>query len=333
MRQFFIFINLLICFSTTAKNYSIDSKFKKKSDLLSLNYLNIKDTTLFKGKAYIIPVKLVNNEYLKAIQFDLNIPEGFNFDLNSIEKYTILDNFSISTSSLGNNKYRFIIYTFGDNNIPKGDNNILKLPVFIEDSIELGEYSFEFSNIILSNKLNQNITSQSDKICHIKVIEDNIIPEITIIGNLTVSIELESIYKDFGATAYDNFDGDITSKIISENNVDTTILGSYQVTYNVSDSNGNSAKEVKRVVNVESSLSTIKNINKTTKIYPNLTKKYWTIESAIILDSIKVYDVFGRIIFFINPKSQFYKIDGSQFSNGIYFLVINGKNITRVIKV
>ncbi len=84
-------------------------------------------------------------------------------------------------------------------------------------------------------------------------IVDNTPPEITLVGEAEVSIELGKVYTDGGATASDNIDGDITSSIVTSNPVDTSIQGTYTVTYNVSDSSGNPATEVTRTVNVVSS--------------------------------------------------------------------------------
>ncbi|HET7607937.1 MAG TPA: immunoglobulin-like domain-containing protein, partial [Gammaproteobacteria bacterium] len=42
-----------------------------------------------------------------------------------------------------------------------------------------------------------------------------------------------------------------TSRIVVTNPVDTTLLGTYTVTYNVSDLSGNAAKPVTRTVNVQ----------------------------------------------------------------------------------
>jgi hypothetical protein len=59
-----------------------------------------------------------------------------------------------------------------------------------------------------------------------------------------------SSYTDAGATANDNVDGDISANIVVNNPVDTTTLGTYTVTYNVSDAAGNAAAEVTRTVHV-----------------------------------------------------------------------------------
>ena len=69
-----------------------------------------------------------------------------------------------------------------------------------------------------------------------------------------------TFYLDSGATATDNQDGNITSTIVKVNPVNTAILGTYTITYNVSDKAGNAATQVTRTVNVvDSSPSTSMN--------------------------------------------------------------------------
>src|SRR3989338_2656854 len=55
---------------------------------------------------------------------------------------------------------------------------------------------------------------------------------------------------DDGATATDNVDGTLTSSISTVNPVNTSRLGEYVVTYDVSDAAGNAATQVTRTVNV-----------------------------------------------------------------------------------
>ena len=51
-----------------------------------------------------------------------------------------------------------------------------------------------------------------------------------------ITVEVGSTYTDLGATASDNYDGDITADVVvGGDNVDTSVIGSYTVTYNVSD--------------------------------------------------------------------------------------------------
>lgn len=79
---------------------------------------------------------------------------------------------------------------------------------------------------------------------------DQMPPVITIIGTNPVSAPLGGTYTDRGATAWDNYDGDVTADIAVENLVDTFTAGGYTVTYTVSDSHGNEGQAV-RTVNVE----------------------------------------------------------------------------------
>ncbi len=83
----------------------------------------------------------------------------------------------------------------------------------------------------------------------VKVV-DTTAPIITILGNSTSTVELNSNYTDFGATATDNYDGDVTSKIIVSNPVNIKAAGSYNVTYDVEDAAGNKAERAIRTVNV-----------------------------------------------------------------------------------
>lgn len=75
-------------------------------------------------------------------------------------------------------------------------------------------------------------------------------PTLTLLGESTVSILIDSTYTDAGASAMDNVDGNLTSQIVAASNVDTKTLGIYSVTYSVSDAAGNAAVAVSRTVNV-----------------------------------------------------------------------------------
>lgn len=79
------------------------------------------------------------------------------------------------------------------------------------------------------------------------VVIDTIPPLITINGGDT-SLYVGDAYIDQGATATDDKDGDITSKIVSSSTVNTSIVGNYFVTYNVSDNAGNKAEQKIRSV-------------------------------------------------------------------------------------
>src|SRR5437867_3317017 len=78
---------------------------------------------------------------------------------------------------------------------------------------------------------------------------NNASPVITLIGANPIAISIGSTYIDAGARAFDSHDKNLTSSIVIINPVNTTVSGNYTVTYDVTDSRGNSAK-VTRTVNV-----------------------------------------------------------------------------------
>ncbi|WP_323787371.1 reprolysin-like metallopeptidase [Psychroserpens sp.] len=117
-------------------------------------------------------------------------------------------------------------------------------------------------SIDLATYLNQNIKLRfigttgggfaSDiAIDHIGIGPDTEAPVITLNGASTINLNVGSSYTELGATATDNIDGDLTSSIVvGGDTVDPNLIGTYLVTYNVSDAAGNPAIEVIRTVNV-----------------------------------------------------------------------------------
>lgn len=87
---------------------------------------------------------------------------------------------------------------------------------------------------------------------------DTSIPIITLNGNETVILNLNSTYDELGAVAVDDYDGDITSNIVyGGDTVNTQQLGTYQITYNVTDASGNAADEVIRTITVQNPIPVI----------------------------------------------------------------------------
>jgi len=75
-------------------------------------------------------------------------------------------------------------------------------------------------------------------------------PTLSLRGAASVSLTINSPYADPGATATDSTDGDLTSRIVVVNPVNTALLGTFTVTYSVSDLSGNAATPVTRRVTV-----------------------------------------------------------------------------------
>lgn len=74
-------------------------------------------------------------------------------------------------------------------------------------------------------------------------------PVIKLFGDEKITLNVDDEYEELGAIATDNIDGDITSKIKISGKVDTSMVGSYTITYTVSDSSKNKSSK-KRIVEV-----------------------------------------------------------------------------------
>ena len=57
-------------------------------------------------------------------------------------------------------------------------------------------------------------------------------------------MELGETFNDPGATATDNYDGNITNNITISGSVDVNSAGTYVIAYNVTDSQGNVANQI-----------------------------------------------------------------------------------------
>ena len=82
-------------------------------------------------------------------------------------------------------------------------------------------------------------------------VDDEIGPEIRLIGGNSVTVTVGGSYNEEGATAEDDVDGDISDLIrINDSAVNYDVEGTYTITYNVVDNAGNPAETVNRTVNV-----------------------------------------------------------------------------------
>ncbi len=76
-------------------------------------------------------------------------------------------------------------------------------------------------------------------------------PEITLLGPAIINLMTGDAFTDPGATANDEEDGDITANIVVGGDVvDTNTVGTYVITYDVTDSGGAAATQVTRTLNV-----------------------------------------------------------------------------------
>ena len=100
------------------------------------------------------------------------------------------------------------------------------------NSKKLGIYSIKYS--VSFGGLKTSVIRK------VKVV-DNSSPKITLVGDVNTYVCPNSVYKDDGARAFDNYDGDITNKIEVRKDEDAIV-------YSVSDSSGNSSVVTRKLI-------------------------------------------------------------------------------------
>ena len=101
-----------------------------------------------------------------------------------------------------------------------------------------------------------NSKGKTDKAIRTVIVIDTLKPTITLNGAGVITIERLGSYTELGATALDNYDGDITSQIVISGTVNENSIGTYEITYEVSDSSSNKTT-IKRTVEVIDTVSPI----------------------------------------------------------------------------
>src|SRR5690606_31533420 len=92
---------------------------------------------------------------------------------------------------------------------------------------------------------NGNTSTQTQTV----IVVDTTAPTITLNGANPQTIEACGTYNELGASANDPCFGDITASIVIDASaVNTVVVGSYNLTYNVTYDNGNQASQLTRTV-------------------------------------------------------------------------------------
>jgi VCBS repeat-containing protein len=76
---------------------------------------------------------------------------------------------------------------------------------------------------------------------------DVVPPLISLTGEAVITLDVGDPFNDPGATAFDNIDGDLSAAIVTDNPVDSQLVGTYAVTYTVADRAGNQDQATRSV--------------------------------------------------------------------------------------
>ncbi len=194
------------------------------------------------GKNYTKYVKVKNNINQKkigtySITYSVKI-NRITFKKNRIvkiiddEKPKIVLNGSENTDVCPNTEYKEEGYTVTDNY----DKNL-------EKKVKIDVKAEEINYTVSDSSKNKT------KIKRTLTYQDKTKPVITIKGSSNINVYVGIAYKDEGATATDNCDGDITKDIKTSGTVDTTKTGTYKINYTVKDKAKNE-QTATRTINV-----------------------------------------------------------------------------------
>jgi hypothetical protein len=154
---------------------------------------------------------------------------------------------------------------------------------------------------------------------------DRIEPQIQLLGANPLTHIRFTPYVDPGVKLNDNYYSDAALRnllITDDSELDVDVPGLYFVTYSLTDPSNNTAKSVKRLINVVefTSMDELAGERKLS-VYPNPTDGKFTItpSSAATLTEIKMMDVLGRTV-----KVEQYgngQMDISEMHKGVYILI------------
>ena len=82
-------------------------------------------------------------------------------------------------------------------------------------------------------------------------VSDLTAPVINLLGLTSQTLNVGDTYTDMGASALDNVDGDVSEHVVVSGNVDSSTVGIYNLTYDVTDNAGNNAVTEVRVITVQ----------------------------------------------------------------------------------
>lgn len=163
-------------------------------------------------------------------------------------------------------------------------------------------------------------------------------PVITLLGKNPDTLQRTTSYNDPGATALDDRDGNITSKITKVSLIDSSKTGSYSVTYTVKDLAGNTGTAVRTVIVINKvGVNEVNTIANSIKVYPSpaYAELNVSIENINQLPAqLEIIDMLGRVITkqTINTKNFNEQLNIGLLNNGVYFLNISNANGMQTIK-
>ncbi|MFN4084049.1 MAG: immunoglobulin-like domain-containing protein [Bacteroidia bacterium] len=259
--------------------------------------------------------------------------EGFILNYDSV--YVINKN-ADAPSDFG----EFLVNT--DRNATTGlrvDDISTNLPDLFNGNLTVGQLMKHLKGVFYLSFSNWKLQPRDSNDIDFSGAPDTEKPVLTLLGANPLDIDQNSTFVEPGFTATDNRDGDITSRVVVTGNVNTAVVGTYTLTYNVADNAGNTASATRTVrVNPVQSINENELVFAEINVFPNPAQSnvYVSARSFNTLPlNINIVDIAGRTIF---EKTYYTKnvedaINISNLNSGIYFVNFTNNKGSKAIKL
>jgi uncharacterized repeat protein (TIGR03803 family) len=154
------------------------------------------------------------------------------------------------------------------------------------------------------------------------IVDDVTTPVITLNGSSSLNVEAGSAYTELGASVTDNC-AEGLSVVIGGDAVNTSVVGTYVITYNANDGNGNNATQITRTVNVQDTQAPTAPTLSAGTITTTSIQLNWT--GATDNVGVVSYDVYQGLSFVTNTLSSTYTVTGLN-PNTAYTFTVKAKD-------
>lgn len=218
------------------------------------------------------------------------------------------------------------------------DDISTRLPDNFNTNLVTGQFMGKVQGILTLTFSNWKLQPRDSNDLDFSGAPDTEKPVITLLGKNPDSVLVNTSWIDAGATATDNKDGNISNMIITSGSVDTAKVGTYTISYMVSDKAGNK-DSITRTVIVYQSVGLIQNELNFAKInvFPNPANEQVNISVSGIKTlplTAQILDISGRVLLSktFETSTINHSFNLNELSNGIYFCNFVSENGSKTLK-
>lgn len=210
-----------LCFSLTGEK---DNNFYFDNIVFEVSLLEplaVEDATLYvgedvamlKGETNILPIKMTSREEITGLQFDLELPNGFDLSRVALSGYNS-ETHSVSRNVLDDGSIRFIVVSQENEILSDTEDGLLNLSIYVDENLAIGQLPVTLKNAQFTTTDYKTLNS-TDKTFIVNVKDAFMMGDVNGDGYVNVTdvvliIDqiLEKNPKNFNAAAADvNFDG------------------------------------------------------------------------------------------------------------------------------